>query len=78
MRRLLNSSDVAKLIGVSPSALSNWRSRERTTGRLPDPDFITGYAKGGQKLWYPETISAFLEKQMAEQKKALDNFLSDC
>lgn len=75
-KRLLNSQDVASILGVNPSALSNWRARQRND-RLPPADFITGYAKGGQHLWWPETISRFIEEGRAEMDATLSQLCEE-
>jgi hypothetical protein len=67
--RLLNSTEVAKIMGVTPSALSNWKSRDKT-GRLPMPDFVVGHSP----LWYPETIKEFLGAQWAEVEAKLSDY----
>jgi transposase len=60
---ILNSSDVAKILGVGASTLSNWRARGRAENNLPDPDYVT---TGGAPLWDPETVEAWIAERNAE------------
>lgn len=53
----LNSQQVAEVLAVSPSALTNWRSRAKKDA-LPVPDAIIGSRPG----WSPTTIMAFVEE----------------
>ena len=59
--RLLNSSDVAAILRVSPSALSNWQARQKTDS-LPPADFYSGTDRN--PLWRPDTIEAFVRAEL--------------
>lgn len=48
--RLVNQSGLAKLLGVSPNTLVNWRNRG-TEPILPEPFAFAAGSHGRQPLW---------------------------
>jgi hypothetical protein len=61
MKRYLNSTEVAHIMGVGSPALSMWRSRGKT-GNLPDPDAVVGKTP----LWEFATIKSWIEAEHKE------------
>jgi len=75
MRRLVSSIEVARLLGVTASAVTNWRNRG--TGPLPEPEYC--YRSGQNRLaplWTYEQIEAVIATHEAERRSALEKFRS--
>lgn len=64
--RLLSSTDVARLLNVTPSTLSNWRARGLIENRLPPHDYVYGSTQGEFPLWRLDTIEQWLNERNAE------------
>lgn len=65
---MLNSTQVAYVLGVHPSAVSNWRAG-RSPCPIPDPVYVDGRVK----LWLARDIAPIAEAKRAE----IQNKLSD-
>jgi len=73
MQRLVSSIEVARLLGVTASAVSNWR--KRGTGPLPEPNFVYRSGQGRlAPLWTVEQIEEVLAQKEAERRTQLDKF----
>lgn len=63
--RLVTSIEIARLLKVTPSAVTNWR--RRGSGPLPSPDFYYITAAGKKApLWTIEQIVDVVESQLSE------------
>lgn len=77
--RLVNSNELARLFGVTPSAVSNWRKRGTSPlGKnvpLPEPKF-TYQSRYGRlsPLWTVEQVEEMLAAIDAKRRQALIDF----
>jgi hypothetical protein len=60
MEVFISAISVARILKVTPSAISNWQSRG--TGPLPEPVAVVN----GNPLWRPEQIREIVEARYAE------------
>lgn len=60
--RLLDSKDLALILGVSQPAISNWRKRNSGPA-IPEADFTT---RDGRELWLPDTLAPLIAERVAE------------
>lgn len=72
-QRLLGVGDVALLLGVQPSAVSNWRKRG-TGPELPEPfAHAPSSRRGGTSpLWTAEQLAPVAAKARGELQQRLD------
>ena len=61
-QHLLCQTDVALLLGVVPSAVSNWQ--KRGSGPLPEPTYVTR----GRPYWTIEQIAPLAAEALADAK----------
>lgn len=66
--RYLSASDVARVLRVVPSAVTNWRNRG--TGPLPEPAAYVG----DRPLWRLADIRALVEERYIETMLLLDAY----
>ncbi len=74
--RLIGSAQVSQLLGVTPSAVTNWR--KRGTGPLPEPaySYRTQYGKVAP-LWTVEQIEEVIAVHSAKMQEAIDSMRSN-
>jgi hypothetical protein len=65
--RLYTARDVAKILGVRPSAVSNRRNRGSTS--IPDPAFVYGVSDA--PLWTRAQIETIVAERVAAMEKVL-------
>ena len=71
MKRLVSSIEVARLLGVTASAVTNWR--KRGSGPLPEPEYV--YRSGQNRLaplWTVEQIENVVAEHEVERREALE------
>lgn len=75
MQRLVSSIEVARLLGVTASAVSNWQ--KRGSGPLPEPEYVYRSGQGRlAPLWTVEQIEEVLAHQEAKRQSELQKFRS--
>jgi hypothetical protein len=66
---LYSLSDVATIMGVGPSAVSNWRKRG-SGPHLPEPEYVTA---GGRPLFTAEQLRELVADWNARAEAVLAN-----
>lgn len=64
---LYTSKDLAAVLGVGPTALSNWR--RRGTGPLPEPQYVT---TGGKPLYTRAQVEGVIAERVAAMRSAIE------
>lgn len=62
--RLFGTNEVAELLAVTPSAVTNWRRRD--TGPLPEPAFEYRHRDAFAPLWTRAQLAPIFEARIAE------------
>ncbi len=65
--RLYSSSELAALLGVTPSAVSNYRKRSRLYVAIPDPLYASDSGRGG--YWTGAQVGAMLEARLQRARE---------
>jgi hypothetical protein len=70
-QRLIGGTEVARLLNVTPSAVTNWR--KRGTGPLPEPAYEYKGRRPGywHPLWTPEQVAPIIQAHIAEVEAKL-------
>ncbi|MFD0591028.1 hypothetical protein ACFQZE_23820 [Paenibacillus sp. GCM10027627] len=68
MDRLVNQSQVARMLGVSRAAISGKLKRQREKGQSPHPLPEPDAELNGKPLWYESKIDLYKEKLFAANR----------
>ncbi len=70
--RLLDSQELAKVLGCSPSAITNNRKRPSSRLPIPAPDMQSDALVRPRAYWRVSTVARYLEERLDLERRRLD------